>query len=158
MSEVEPESLPKDDMLSERVRMQSTTEQSRPDRSRIPLDVKFENLPALFDSVVESTTIASAESHESSAQVTGRALDDSLTLLRIWSLNLKITVPEVDPRVSNLRILGKLDGPLVATLLNILEGIEKALRGLSAAATNNRLYGRFITLGISSSVELTLSV
>ena len=66
-------------------------------------------------------------------------------------------MPEADPRVSNLRILGKLDGPLVATPVNILEGIEKALRVLSAGATNNRLYGQFITLGISSSVQLTLS-
>ena len=150
MSQMEPEPLPKDDMPSE-IRKQSTTEQIRRNRSRIPLDVKFENLLALSDSVVELTTLASAESHELSDQVTARSLGDSFVLLRTWSLNLKITVPEADPRVSNLRILGKLDGPLVATLRNVLEGIERNLRGLSADTPNNRMYGQFITQDLSSS-------
>ena len=144
MSQMEPESLPKDDMPSE-IRMQGTTERGRRVRCRIPLDVKFENLQALFDSVDASATETSAKSHESSDQATALSLHDSRFELRMWSLNLKILMREADLPLDSLRILGKLDGPLVATLLNVLEGIENDLRELSADTTDNKLYAQFIT-------------
>ena len=124
--------------------MQSTTEQGRRDKSHIPLDVKFENLLALSDSVDISTTIASTKGHESSDEVTAHSLSGILDLLRIWPLNLKILTPEADPPLDSLRILGRLDGPLATTLLNVLEEIEKDLRGLSADTTDNQSYGQFI--------------
>lgn len=65
ISYMEPKPLPKDDMSSE-IRMQSAAEHGRRDRSRIPLDVKLDNLLALLDSVDASATIASVRSHESS--------------------------------------------------------------------------------------------
>ena len=125
--------------------MQSTTEHGRRDRGRIPLDVKFENLLALLDSVDASATIASARSHETSDQATARLLEDSRFELRMWSHNLKILTPKAEPSLNSLRILGKLDGPLAATLLIFLDGIQKDLRELSADTTDNRLYGQVIT-------------
>lgn len=63
----------------------------------------------------------------------------------MWSHNLKILTPKAEPSLNSLRILGKLDGPLAATLLIVLEGIEKDLSELLADTTDNRLYGQVIT-------------
>lgn len=141
---MEPEPLPKDDMPSE-TRMQSTTERGRRDRSRIPLDVKFENLQALFDSVDASATEASSKSHEASDQAPPLSLYNGRFDLRMWSLDFKMLMRKADLPLNSLRILGKLDGPLPATLLNVLEGIENDLRKLSADTTENKLYAQFIT-------------
>lgn len=135
---MEPDPLAKDDMPSE-IRMQSTTEQ----RSRIPLDVKFENLLALSGRVNMSTIIASTNSHESSDEVTALALSGSLDLLRMWPPNLKIIIPEADP-FDSLRMIGRLDGPLATTLLNVLGEIEKYLRELRTGTTGYQLYGQVI--------------
>ena len=150
MSQMEPKPLPKDDMPSE-TRMQSTTERSRRDRNRIPLDVKFEILQVLFDSVDASTTEASAKSHEASDQATALSLHESRFELRRWSLNLKILMQKADHPLDNLRIFGKLDGPLAATVLNVLDEIENDLRKLSADTTDNKLYAQFISWDMSSS-------
>ena len=125
--------------------MQSTTEQGRRDRSRIPLDVKFENLQALFDNVDDSVFTASATSDEPYDQDIADLLHDSRVELLMWSKNIHLLMPAVDPPVDSLRILGRLDGPLAATLLSILEEIEEDLRELSADATDKKLYGQVIT-------------
>ena len=143
MSQTEPKSLPKDDMPSE-TRMQSTTERGRRDRSCISLDVKFENLQALFDSVDASATEAGAKSHEASDQATALSLHDSRYKLRM-SLDFKMRMRKAGLPLDSLRILGKLDGPLAATLLNVLEGIENDLGKLSADTADNKLYAQFIT-------------
>lgn len=149
MSQTEPEPLPEDDMSPE-IRMQSTTEQGRRNRSRIPLDVKIENLLALSNSVDKATSIAGVKIRN---QATARSLSDSLDLLHIWPLKFKTDMAEADPPLSNLRILGKLDGPRVATLLNVLEDIEEDLRWLSAYIADYRLYGPLVTQNISSSSQ-----
>ena len=129
--------------------MQSTTEQilrqDRRDKSRIPLEVRFENLLALFDSVVASAITACAKSHESSDQVTARSLDDSLFELRIWLENIKAIVPDAESSPDSLRILGKLEGPVAATFLNVLEGMETDLTELSADTADKNLYGQVVT-------------
>ena len=143
MSQTEPKSLPKDYMPSE-TRMQSTTERGRRDRSRNPLDVKFENLQALFDSVDASATEAGAKSHEASDQATALSLHGSRFKLRM-SLDFKMRMRKAGLPLDSLRTLGKLDGPLAATLLNVLEGIENDLGKLSADTADNKLYAQFIT-------------
>ena len=144
MSQMEPEPVPKDDMTSE-IRMQSTTEPGRRNRSRIPLDVKFENLQALFDNVDDSVFTASATSDEPYDQDIADLLHDSRVELLMWSKNIQRLMPPADPPVDNLRILGRLDEPLAATLLSILDEIEYDLRELSADATDKKLYGQVIT-------------
>ena len=142
------EPLPKDDLLSE-ARMQSTTElqlrQDRRDEIRIPLEVQFENMLALFDSVAASAIVASAKSHESSDQVIARSLDDSLFELRIWLENIKHVMPDAESSRNSLRILGKLGGPIVAILLHVLGRMEKDLTGLSADSADNNSYGQVVT-------------
>ena len=123
--------------------MQSTTElhlrQDRRDKSRIPLDVHFENLLALFDSVVASAITASAKSHEPSDQVTARSLDDSLFELRIWSENIKAVMPDADSSRNSLRILGKLGEPIGAKILKIFTRLELDLTELSADTADSKL-------------------
>ena len=63
----------------------------------------------------------------------------------MWSKNIQLLMPAADPPVDSLRILGRLDGPLAATLLSILEEIEEDLRELSADATDKKMYGQVIT-------------
>ena len=142
------EPLPKDDLLSE-ARMQSTTElqlrQDRRDEIRIPLEVQFENMLALFDSVAASAIVASAKSHESSDQVIARSLDDSLFELRIWLENIKHVMPDAESSRNSLIILGKLGGPTVVILLNVLGRMEKDLTELSADSADNNSYGQVVT-------------
>ena len=150
MSQKESEPLPKDDLPSE-VHMQSTTEQDNRHKSRSPVEVHFENLLALFDSVVASAITASAKSHELSDQVTARSLDDSLFELRIWLENIKAIVPEAQSPLDSLRILGKLGGPVGAMSLEILRGLETDLTELSADTAAYELYGQVVICGTSSS-------
>ena len=67
--------------------MQSTTElhlqHDRRAKVRIPLEVYFGNMLALFDSVASSAVVASAESRISSDQAIARSLNDSLFELRM---------------------------------------------------------------------------
>ena len=147
-SQMESERLPKDDLKFESC-MQSTAEQNlrqdRSDKSRIPLEVRFENLLALLDSVVASAITASAISHESSDQVTAHSLDDSLFQLRIWLENIKAMVPDAETSPDILRILGKLKGPGAATFLNVLGAMETDLKELSADTADKSLYGQAVT-------------
>ena len=137
---MEPEPLPKDD-ISSGIRMQSTTEPGRRNRSRIPLDVKFENLQELFTNVSKSARTASAISHEPSSRAIADLLRDDRVRLRRWSKNLDIMMPEAESYVNALRILGKLGGPVAARLVAILEGIEKDLRELSTYLAEYHRYG-----------------
>ena len=148
MSQVKPGSLPKDDLPSE-ICMQSMTElglrQDRRDKNRILMEVRFENLLALFDSVVASTITVSAKSHESSDQVTARSLDDSLFELRVWLENINGIVPDAESSLDSLRILGKLEGPVAAAFLEILGEMETDLSELSADTADNNLYAQVVT-------------
>ena len=153
MSQMKSEPLPRDDLPSE-IRMQNTTElplrQDRRGKNHIPLEVHYENLLALFDSVVTSAITASAKSHESSDQVIARSLDDSLFALRIWLENIKHVMPDAESSRNSLRILGKLEGPLATIFLKILRGLETDLTGLSAHTADNNLYGQVVIYGTSS--------
>ncbi len=141
------EPLLKDDLPSE-LRMQSTTElhlrQDRRGKNCIPLEVLFENLLALFDSVIVSAISAGAKSHESSDQAIARSLDDSLFELRKWLENIKHVMPDAESSRNSLRILGKLGGPLAAMFPKILGGMETDLTELSAETADNNLYGQIV--------------
>ena len=154
MSQMRSEPLPKDNLPSE-IRMQNTTElplrQDRRGKSHIPLEVHYENLLALFDSVVTSAIIAGAKSHESSDQFIARSLDDSLFALRVWLGNIKAVMPDAESSRNSLRILGKLEGPLATIFLKIFRGLETDLTGLSAHSADSKLYGQVVIHGTSSS-------
>ena len=129
--------------------MQSTTElhlrRDPGNKPRIPLEVRFENMLALFDSVLASVIIASAKGHDSSNQVIAHWLDDDLFELRTWIENIKAIMPDAEFPRNSLRILGKLEGPVVATLLNALGRIETDLSELSTHNPDNNLYGQVFT-------------
>ena len=148
MSQTKSESSAKDDLPSE-AHMQSTTElyfqQDRGDKTRIPLEVRFENLLALFDSVAASSIRASAKSHEFSDEVIAHSLDHDLFELRTWIENIKAIMPDAESSHNSLRILGKLEGPVVAILLNMLGKMETDLSELSTDTADNNSYGQVFT-------------
>ena len=129
--------------------MQSTTElqlrQDHGDRTRIPLEVRFQKLLALLDSVAASAIIASTRSDKFSNQVIAQSLDDDLFELRTWIENVESIMPSAEFPRNCLKILGKLDGPVVATLSNVLGSLETDLSKLSTHTADNDLCGQVFT-------------
>ena len=148
MSQTKSEPLAKDNLPSE-ARMQSTTglhlRQDHGYGSRIPLQVRYENTLALLDSVTASAIIASAKSDEFSSQVIAQSLDDDLFELRTWIENVESIMPSAEFPRNCLKILGILDGPVVATLSNVLGRMETDLSELSTHTADNDLYGQVFT-------------
>ena len=123
--------------------MQSTTalhlRQDHGDRIHIPLEVRFEIMLALSDRVAAS---ASSKSQNIYEEDVAQSLDDELFRFRRWIENIKAIMPDAEFPRNNLRILDKLDGPVVARLWNVLEKMEIDLSVLSADPLNDYLYGQ----------------
>lgn len=148
MSHTKPEPSAKDDLQSE-ARVQSTTElqlrQDRLEQVRIPLEIRFENLLALFDSLVASSLRASAKSNNHYDEFIADSLNYDLSELRTWKEKIKAMMPNEESSRNSLRILDKLEGPVVATLLNIVGRMETDLWELSTDIADNNSYGQVFT-------------
>ena len=129
--------------------MQSTTDlqlrQGHDDRARIPLEVRFENMLALFDSVTASAIIASGKSDDYYDQDVAHSLDDDLFKLRRWTKKIKAVMPDAEFPRDSLRILGKLDGPVMARLWHVLKRMETDLSELSAYPLDDYFNGQVFT-------------
>ena len=112
---------------------------------RIPLEIQFRDLLALFDKIVASAITVGARSHDPADHVIARALDDSLFELRMWLENIRSKIPDRGPSSGSLSILEKFEGPGATRLRNDLDDLETHLKELSATSTDTGLYGHLMS-------------